>query len=258
MKVELLPSSFGENGEPSPRQHLACMIIDDVVALDAGSLAFAVTDTQRSLVRDVVLTHAHLDHIAGLPLFIDDLFATLKSPIRIHASGQVIEVLERDIFNWEIYPRFSELKNENGSVVEYVPFHAGERFKVRHLDFRAISVNHSVPSCGFIVRDGKSAFAISGDTTSMNGFWDILNNEPDVRSILIECAFPDALGNIAERSYHLTPSLLNGELNKLKRSDCAIHIINIKPMYREQVIGELDQLGFKNVSIVEAGRPYYF
>ena len=83
MKVELLPSSFGPDGAPSPRQHLACLVVDDRVAIDAGSLAFAVSDTQRSTIRDIVLTHAHLDHVAGLPLFIDDLFATLESPVRI-------------------------------------------------------------------------------------------------------------------------------------------------------------------------------
>ena len=36
----------------------------------------AASSVQQSAIRDVVLTHAHLDHIAGLPLFIDDLFST--------------------------------------------------------------------------------------------------------------------------------------------------------------------------------------
>lgn len=258
MKVELLPSSFGPNEAPSPRQHLACFLVDDRVAIDAGSLAFAVNDTQRSILRDVVLTHAHLDHIAGLPLFIDDLFTTLESPIRVHAAGEVIEVLERDIFNWEIYPRFSDLTNDNGSVIEYVPFRDGDEFEVAHLRFRAIAVNHKVPSFGFVVRDGESAFAITGDTTSMYGFWDLVNNDPSVRSVLIECAFPDGLAHVAERSFHMTPCLLQRELNKLKRDDCEIRVINIKPMYREQVIGELEKLDLKMLSVVEVGRPIYF
>ena len=43
----------------------------------------AASATQKKQIRDVVLTHAHLDHIAGLPLFIDDLFASLIEPVRI-------------------------------------------------------------------------------------------------------------------------------------------------------------------------------
>src|SRR3712207_8672222 len=54
------------------------------------------------------------DHIAGLPLFIDDSFAGLEEPIRVYATREVIEILERDIFNWDVYPNFSELKNQNG------------------------------------------------------------------------------------------------------------------------------------------------
>ena len=108
MKLQLLPSTFDENGTASPRQHLSCFIVDDQVAIDAGSLAMAATAVQKKQIRDIVLTHAHLDHIAGLPLFIDDLFANLDAPVCVHAAPEVIETLERDIFNWAIYPRFSE------------------------------------------------------------------------------------------------------------------------------------------------------
>ena len=78
----------------------------------------ALDDKEPELVKDVVLTHAHLDHIAGLPLFLDDQFSTISEPLRIHASSEVIEILERDVFNWSIYPRFSELRNQFGPVVE--------------------------------------------------------------------------------------------------------------------------------------------
>ncbi|MCA1591022.1 MAG: MBL fold metallo-hydrolase, partial [Acidobacteria bacterium] len=99
MKLQLLPSSFDENGSASCRQHLTCFVIDDCVAIDAGSLAMAASEKQRRQIRDIVLTHAHLDHIAGLALFLDDLFATLDRPICVYATAEVIEVLERDVFN---------------------------------------------------------------------------------------------------------------------------------------------------------------
>src|SRR6188768_1006550 len=118
MKIQLLPSSIDEDGRASLRQHLLSIVVDDRVAVDAGCLAFSCSDKQRSAIRDIILTHTHLDHIAGLPLYIDDLFATLTEPVRVHATGEMIEILERDIFNWSIYPRFSELRNDYGPVVE--------------------------------------------------------------------------------------------------------------------------------------------
>ena len=164
MKLRLLPSSFDSDGSASAKQHLTCFIVNDRVAFDAGSLAMGVSDIERRAVRDVVLTHAHLDHVAGLPLFLDDLFSTLTESVRVHASVEVIEVLERDIFNWSVYPRFSELQNSNGPVIEYVPFSNGIEFAAGGLKIRPISVNHKVPSSGFVISDDENRVAITGDT----------------------------------------------------------------------------------------------
>ena len=93
-------------------QRLTCFLIDERVAVDAGSIAIALTNEQRVTVRDIIITHPHLDHIASLPIFIDDLYPTLKEPIRVYATHEVIGLLERDVFNWNVYPRFSDLKND--------------------------------------------------------------------------------------------------------------------------------------------------
>src|SRR3954464_13064962 len=122
MKVQLLPSTIDENGRASARQHLLTLVVDDRVAIDAGCLAFSCTDIQRQQVRDIVLTHTHLDHIAGLPLFIDDLFASTTEPIIIHGTAEMIETLESHVFNWSIYSRFSDLQNSHGDVVRYRRF----------------------------------------------------------------------------------------------------------------------------------------
>jgi ribonuclease BN (tRNA processing enzyme) len=258
MKIQLLPSSFDDHGNASPRQHLSCLIIDDSVAIDAGSLAMATTTVQKKQIRDVVLTHAHLDHVAGLPLFIDDLFATLNEPVCVHATKEVIATLERDIFNWEIYPRFSELENKNGAVLKYLPFEAGKQFSVNHLNIKSMPVNHKVPSVGFIVSDGKTSFGISGDTAEMDGFWETLNAEKNLPILLIECSFPNELDELAQTSHHLTPRRLQEELAKFNRNDCSVFVINIKPMYHEQVVKQIFELNIENLQILEVGRVYEF
>ncbi len=256
MKIQLLPSTFDENGSASPRQHFACFIIDDCVAIDAGSLAMAASTNQRSQIRDVVLTHAHLDHIAGLPLFIDDLFSTLDAPVFVHATTEVIETLEQNIFNWAIYPRFCELENANGAVMKYQPFEIGKEFSVKHLRLKPISVNHRVPTVGFIIADGKTTFAISGDTAEVDGFWQTLNSEENLSALLIECAFPNELRELANASHHLTPLGLQKELSKFNRKECSIYVINIKPMYREAVVRQIEELEIENLQILEVGQVY--
>jgi len=255
MKFQLLPSTFDENGNASARQHLACFVVDDLIAFDAGSLAMAATDEQKKQIRDVVISHAHLDHVAGLPLYIDDLFATIKRPIQIHATTEVIEILERDLFNWSIYPRFSELTNDYGVVLEYRPFEVEKDFTVKHLRVKAIKVNHKVPSVGFLVSDGKSSFALTNDTAEINRFWEVVNQQEKLSAIFVECAFPDELGELAASSHHLTPQVLQKEIAKLKR-DCPIYVVNIKPMYFEQVTCQIKQLNIQNLQVLTVGRIY--
>jgi len=256
MKLQLLPSTFDENGMASPRQHLSCFVVDDAVAIDAGSLAMAASAVQKKQIRDVVLTHAHLDHIAGLPLFIDDLFSSLDAPVCVHALPEIIETLERDIFNWEIYPRFSELENANGAVMRYQPFAVGDEFSVKHLRLKSIAVNHKVSTVGFVVSDGQTKFALSGDTAEIDGFWQILNAEKNLSALLVECAFPNELEELAGVSHHLTPKTLKRELEKFNQKQCLIYVVNIKPMYRDEVVRQLGELEIENLQILEVGQIY--
>lgn len=258
MRVQLLPSTIDENGRASSRQHLLTMVIDDRVAIDAGCLAMACSDQQRANIRDIVLTHTHLDHIAGLPIFIDDLFASLTEPIRIHATAGMIETLERDIFNWSIYPRFSELSNANGPVIEYREFASSETFEVAHLSVQGVPVNHEVAANGYIVSDGTAIIAVSGDTAETDEFWKACNAAENLKAVFAECAFPDELEGIASVSRHLTPKWLQQELCKLDARDIPIYVINIKPMYRDKVIGQLEALAIPTLNILEIGRVYEF
>ena len=255
MKFQVLPSTI-ENGVVTGKQHLTCFIVDDRVAIDAGSLALSTNAIQKEQIRDVILTHAHIDHIAGLPLFIDDLFAHIKKPVEVYATEAVIETLRKDIFNWRVYPDFAELENDNGVVLKYRTFEIGETFQSGHLKVKAIGVNHKVPSVGFVVSDGNARFAISGDTAEMRAFWNNVNAEERLDALLIECAFPDRLSDLAEVSHHMTPQSLKRELEKFDLPTCPILVINIKPAYQEEVIREIDRLKIENLSVLEVGRVY--
>ena len=258
MKVQLLPSTIDENGMASERQHLLTMIVDDRVAVDAGCLALSCTDLQRDQVRDILLTHTHLDHIAGLPLYIDDLFASLAGPICIHATKQMVDILERDIFNWSVYPRFSQLSNEHGSVVEYREFEIGSQFDVAHLSVRSVRVNHEVAAVGYLLSDGRSSIAITGDTAETDEFWKLCNETDSLTAVFIECAFPNEMERLSIDSYHLTPRRLASEVGKLRHDSLPVYVINLKPMYRERVIEEIRSESIPRVEILKVGRVYEF
>ena len=256
MRIQLLPSTFDSHGHATPEQRLTCFLIDERVAVDAGSIALALSGEQREQVRDIIVTHPHMDHIASLPIFIDDLFPTLTSPVRVYATPEVISSLERDIFNWNVYPRFSELKNDFGPVMEYVPIHVGKAFKAAHLTITAVAVNHIVPTVGLVVSDGKSTVAFSSDTSETEEFWEIVNRAPSLQALLIEASFPDSMAQLAEVSRHFTPASLKRELSKLHHNGLDILAVHIKPAYRETIIEELDALQIPRLGVMESGKVY--
>jgi len=256
VRIQLLPSTFDGRGHATLEQRLTCFLIDDCVAVDAGSLGIALTSDQRSKVRNIIVTHPHMDHIASLPIFIDDLYPTLTEPVRVHATPEVIELLERDVFNWNVYPRFSDLRNNYGSVMEYVPIPIGSAFPVAHLSVIAVPVNHIVPTVGLIVSDSSSSVAFSSDTAETDLFWDVVNDTPHLDALLIEASFPDNMAELAEVSRHFTPASLGRELKKLDHNGIDVLAVHLKPSYRDLIIRELYALNIPKLGVMEPGKTY--
>ena len=256
MKIQLLHSTFDDHGVATLDQRLTCFLIDDCVAVDAGSIAIALTDEQRAKVKDIIVTHPHMDHIASLPIFVDDLYPTLKEPLRIHATEEVIGLLERDVFNWNVYPRFSDLKNDYGPVMEYVPIPIGTPFMVAHLKVVAVPVNHIVPTIGLVVSDGKTSVAFSSDTAETEEFWKIINQMKGLDALLIEASFPDRMAKLAKVSRHFTPASLVQELKKLNHNGMDIMAVHLKPSYRNEIIRELNALNVPKLGVMEPGKIY--
>jgi len=256
VRIQLLPSTFDAQGVATLEQRLTCFVIDDCVAVDAGSIAIAVNADQRAQVRDIIVTHPHMDHVASLPIFIDDLYPSLKEPVRIYATAEVIELLERDIFNWNLYPRFSDLKNDYGPVMQYVPIPIGEPFRVAHLNVVAVPVNHIVPTVGLVVSDGHKSVAFSSDTAETEEFWKIVNNMKGLDALLIEASFPDRMAKLAQVSRHFTPASLDQELKKLTHNGMDIMTVHLKPTYREEIVEQLAALNIPKLRVMEPGRVY--
>ena len=256
MRIQLLPSTFDAKGQATLEQRLTCFLIDDCVAIDAGSIAIALTAEQRGKVRDIIVTHPHMDHIASLPIFIDDLYPTLQEPMRVHATPEVIELLERDVFNWNVYPRFSDLQNDYGKVMEYVPIPASGEFSVAHLKVVAVPVNHIVPTIGLVVSDSKTSVAFSSDTAETEQFWQVVNERQHLDALFVEASFPNEMAKLAEVSRHFTPASLGKELKKLNHNGMDILAVHLKPSYRATIINQLEALKIPKLEVMKPGKTY--
>ncbi|HJQ25931.1 MAG TPA: 3',5'-cyclic-nucleotide phosphodiesterase [Blastocatellia bacterium] len=254
MKVRLLPSAAGR---ASQLQALTSFLVNDCLAVDAGSLGFALRPEEMGRIRHAVITHAHSDHMASLPIYVAEAYTVLDGPVFIYGLDTVVEALHTHVFNDEIWPDFRKITLPASAqpTIEFRALVPHETVEIAGLRVTPIPVNHVVPNVGLIIEDDHAAVVFTSDTYCTDALWAAAKERPHLRAVFVDVSFPNELGWLAEASKHLTPELLAAELRKLDR-DVEVYAVHIKPTNREQVIRELGELGLPKVGVGEVDRVY--
>lgn len=251
MRIRLLPSALGS----PPHQFLSSYRIDDAIAIDAGSLGLLADLEAQRAIRHVFITHTHIDHLATLPLFLENVYDPARSAVTVWGSTAVLETLERDLFNDRLWPDFIALSRATAPFLQLRELHSGVPVEVEGLRLTPVDVNHAVPTHGFLVQDATAAVAISADTGPTEELWHRARTEPHLKAVFLEASFPDAHQALAERTRHLTPAQFAVEKAKLART-VPFHAVHIKASFRPQVVAELGALGDPDVHVARDDRDY--
>ncbi len=213
-------------------------LIDDDILIDAGSGLGELSLDEMAKIRHIFLTHSHLDHISFLPLLVDSIFERIKEPIIIYGQPATLKGLREHIFNWTIWPDFSELPHPQQPVMRYEEVLPGSVCRIEGRQLELIPVNHIVPTVGYRVESvsGK-AFAFSGDTTSNSSFWQALNAHKGLDLLLMEVAFSNSEEELSRIARHYCSSSLATDLVKLKHSP-EIYLTHQKPGEEQTIFRE--------------------
>jgi cAMP phosphodiesterase len=252
MRVSVLSATV----QPLDYQFLPSYLINETVVIDAGSLGFAEIDLQRG-VQSVFLSHSHLDHTASLPMFLDNVYQPGPDCPTVYASETVIDVLKRNFFNDAVWPDIDVLSQQRTPFAHFIPIRDSQPIGVDGLFITPVSLDHCVPTFGFVVDDGTSAVALVSDTSPTTAIWKLVAANPRVKAVFLECAFPDSLGWLAKEAMHLTPALFRDELAKIGR-DLPVVAIHIKPAHYDTVVSELCHLGLKSLHISQANDTFVY
>lgn len=235
MKLKILGCSGGIGGK-----HLrtTSMLIDHDILIDAGTGVGDLSIAELSVIDHVFITHTHMDHITSLPLMLDTVADRRSKPLMVYGTEAVITILRNHVFNWSIWPDFSEIPSLEKPFLRYQAIEVQQPVVLGKRTITALPVEHTVPAVGYRIDSGAASLVFSGDTGCCNAFWRAVNRIPNLKHLIIECAFSNREERLAVVSKHLCPSMLASELQKLEQN-CEIHITHLKPGQIELTMEEI-------------------
>jgi ribonuclease BN (tRNA processing enzyme) len=204
MKIRLLGA---HNCETRDYRH-TCMVIDDVLALDAGSLTASLTMEQQMKLGAVLLSHQHYDHIRDVVALGTNLFHG-GTGTDIYTTSFVAETLDTHFFSSGMYRNLAAVPEGNPTLRVHViepdtPFTAGS------CRIEAFAVNHSAYTVGYAVtsEDGIQVLYTSDTGPGLAEVW----KKVKPQLLIIEVTETSESSDFFRKAGHLTPLLLEEEL----------------------------------------------
>lgn len=238
MQVRVL----GASGGISAGLRTTSIIIDEDILIDCGTGIGDLSMEQMQKITHVFLTHSHVDHTVALPLLIDTLFGEVDHPLVVFGSQETIDAVRTHLFNWVMWPDFSELPTKENPSLIFKVIPPNEKVEVSGRSFLPVPVNHVVPTVAYIIEsETGGVFAFSGDTMENDTLWPVLNNYEKIDLFVVETAFENGSEELAIQAGHYSPVSLARDLKKLNHQ-CDIWITHLKPGHEESIFAQLTDL----------------
>jgi HD-GYP domain-containing protein (c-di-GMP phosphodiesterase class II) len=231
---------LGASGSKAKNLNTTSFQIYKDIIIDAGNILNPLGDEARHI-NHIFLTHSHADHITDLPFIIETFFDKRETPLTIYALEETLDVLKKHSFNDVIWPDFTKIKllNKNEFSLILKPIKYNEIIKIHNYSIKAIKANHIAGSCGFVIIKNHQGFIISGDTYVNPDIWEEINSNDDIKSLIIECSYPDKLQELAQITKHLTPELIAKGLETIKRKNLSVFYYHLKPSYKKELLKDI-------------------
>jgi 3',5'-cyclic-nucleotide phosphodiesterase len=244
----------GCHGGETPRHRTSAFILDERLAIDAGSLTSGLDLALQYKLEAVLVSHAHLDHIRDLATIADNRAQWGCEPLVVAGTRATLDILRRHFFNGLLWPDFTAIPSKREPTIKYKVLRPEVRVTLSGFGVRAIAVTHTIDTCAFIVDKGGASIAYSGDTGPTERLWEVLNEEKDLRALLMEVSFPNEEQRVATLSGHHSPQTLARELLKFRQAkELPTLLYHIKPAFQSAVEKQCAKLKGVNLTVLQLG-----
>jgi cAMP phosphodiesterase len=233
----------GCHGGETPKHRTCAFLLDERLAIDAGSLTSGLDLSLQYKLEAVLVSHAHLDHIRDLATIADNRAQYGCPPLQIVGTKATLEILKKHFFNDLLWPDFTAIPSKQEPTIVYKTLKPEVPIVVAGFGVKAIAVTHTIDTCAFIIEKNGASVAYSGDTGPTDRLWEALGEQKDLRALLMEVSFPNEMQRIATLSGHHTPQTLIVDLKKYGRpKDLPTLLYHIKPAFQSEVEKQCSKL----------------
>lgn len=234
MNIQVL----GAHNCESQNSRLISLLIDDTIAIDAGSLTSSLSFSAQQRLKAILLTHQHYDHIRDVPTIAMN-FALNGTTINIYSIQPVYDALATHLLNGKLYPKFLEQPQGNPTI-KFTIVEPYQTEQIEGYNILAVPVNHSDPTVGYQVTspDGKIALYTGDAGPGLAKCWEHVSPQ----LLITEVTAPDRYEEFAKEKGHLTPSLLKAELTifrELKGYLPPVVVVHMNPRLEKEIEAEI-------------------
>ncbi len=250
---------LGCSGAEFPRHRNPGFLLDNEILFDAGSLTNVLNAKEQLKLKHIFITHAHLDHIRGIPFLADNIIiGHWHQSVNILSIPPVLKTVKWSLLNKFLWPDMTVIPSPQKPVLNLVPLKLDKPTHFNRYAITPLKANHSVPAVGYLVEgpDEKSFF-YSGDTGPSDTLWRKLRGK-EIHCLIIEVSFPNPMEAIALKAGHLTPGLMRRELDKMNPLPKKIYVTHMKPQLSKLIKRELEGLKIRNLTCLRDGDQIRF
>jgi len=237
MNVQVL----GAHNAESQNSKCTSLLIDDVLAIDAGGLTSSLSFEAQQKLKAILLTHHHYDHVRDIPA-IGLNFYLHHSTINIYSIQPVYDAITTRLLDDYFYPNFLEQPQQNPAI-NFTIIQPYRKEQIEGYTILATEVNHSVPTVGYQVTspEGRTVF-YTGDTgPGLGDCW----KHVAPQLLIIGVIGSNKYEEHAKKSGHLTPGLLKEELvafREVKGYLPQVVTVHMSPTLEQEIAAEITQV----------------
>jgi len=249
---------IGCYGGHMPSRHNSGFVLDGETLIDAGTIGMNMDIEEQRKIRRILISHPHLDHIEGLPFYAVNIVSNKAPTVPVFGTKYTIDAIKTHLMNGIIWPDFTKIKNFGGNeVFSYKIMPLDKWVKIGPYKVKAIRVNHTIKTNGYIIGKGGHYIVYSGDTKATSKIWkEAAKLGKKLKSVIVEMSFPNSLAGLADVSCHFVPATLEAELKKLGKLRPKIFVYHIKPEYLSKVKRELKAVKGFDIRVLEEKKIY--